>query len=201
MAFASVLYPGRCLASQPIHLGSEVGEGQRCKRGRLRPPPQASPGGERQVDGQHHRLCPMALTALCHSAAAVSSICSFDSSSSFPSPRGIPGHLDRPRRSRPDPSLPLHRHYLRRCCRRRRHCRCLCFRLRCRCRPPIFPSGAAFSLYRRQRRCQRHRQRCSRPHRLCHPRQRQCEPRRSCCCQGHKMGAFFFAFRSNFGPD
>ena len=26
-------------------------------------------GGERQVDGQHHRLCPMALTALCHSAA------------------------------------------------------------------------------------------------------------------------------------
>jgi hypothetical protein len=128
MAFASVLYPGRCLASQPIHLGSEVGEGQRCKRGRLRPPPQASPGGERQVDGQHHRLCPMALTALCHSAAAVSSICSFDSSSSFPSPRGIPGHLDRPRRSRPDPSLPLHRHYLRRCCRRHRHCRCLCHR-------------------------------------------------------------------------
>ena len=45
MAFASVLFPGRCLASQPIHLGSEVGEGQRCKRGRLRPPPQASPGG------------------------------------------------------------------------------------------------------------------------------------------------------------
>ena len=31
---------------------------------------------------------------------------------------GIPGHLDRPRRSRPDPSLPLHLHYLRRCCRR-----------------------------------------------------------------------------------
>ena len=115
MAFASVLYPGRCLASQPIHLGSEVGEGQRCKRGGLRPPPQASPGGERQVDGQHHRLCPMALTALCHSAAAVSSICSFDSSSSFPSPRGIPGHSARPRRSRPDPSLPPHRHYLRRC--------------------------------------------------------------------------------------
>ena len=24
LAFASVLYPGRCLASQPIHLGSEV---------------------------------------------------------------------------------------------------------------------------------------------------------------------------------
>ena len=46
MAFASVLYPGRCLASQPIHLGSEVGEGQRCKRGRLKPPPQASPGGD-----------------------------------------------------------------------------------------------------------------------------------------------------------
>ena len=45
LAFASVLCPGRCLASQPIHLGSEVGEGQRCKRGRLRPPPQASPGG------------------------------------------------------------------------------------------------------------------------------------------------------------
>ena len=44
MAFASVLYPGRCLASQPIHLGSEMGEGQRCKRGRLKPPPQASPG-------------------------------------------------------------------------------------------------------------------------------------------------------------
>ena len=27
LAFASVLYPGRCLASQPIHLGSEVVEG------------------------------------------------------------------------------------------------------------------------------------------------------------------------------
>ena len=30
------------------------------------------PGGERQVDSEHHRPCPMALTALCHSAAAVS---------------------------------------------------------------------------------------------------------------------------------
>ena len=37
---------GAWLASQPIHLGSEMGEGQRCKRGRLKPPPQASPGGE-----------------------------------------------------------------------------------------------------------------------------------------------------------
>ena len=73
------------------------------------------PGGERQVDSQNHRPCPMALTALCHSAAAVSSISSFDLSSSFPSPRGISGHSDRPRRSRPDPSLPLHRHYLHRC--------------------------------------------------------------------------------------
>ena len=54
LAFASVLCPGRCLASQPIHLGSEVGEGQRCKRGRLRPPPQASPGGEGQVDRRRH---------------------------------------------------------------------------------------------------------------------------------------------------
>ena len=36
-------------------------------------------------------------------------------SSSLPSPRGAPGHSDRPRRSRPDPSLPPHRHYLRRC--------------------------------------------------------------------------------------
>ena len=32
---------------------------------------------------------------------------SFDPSSSLPSPWGIPGHSDRPRRSRPDPSLPL----------------------------------------------------------------------------------------------
>ena len=69
MAFASVLYSGWGLASQPIHLGSEMGEGLRCKRGRLRPPPQASPGGERQVDSQHHRQCPMALTTRCHSAA------------------------------------------------------------------------------------------------------------------------------------
>ena len=114
LAFAFVLYPGRCLASQPIHLGSEVGEGQRCKRGGLRPPPQASPGGERQVDGQHHRLCPMALTALCHSAAAVSSISSLEPSSSSPSPRVTSCHSDRPLRSRPDPSLPLRRHYLRR---------------------------------------------------------------------------------------
>ena len=51
--------------------------------------------------------------------AAVSYIYIFssDPSSSLSSQRGIPGHLDRPRRSRPDPSLPLHRHYLRRCCR------------------------------------------------------------------------------------
>ena len=69
MAFASVLYTGRCLASQPIHLGSEVGEGQRCKRGRLRPPPQASPGGEEQVDLRGQRLWPMAAVALCPSAA------------------------------------------------------------------------------------------------------------------------------------
>ena len=32
LAFASVLYPGRCLASQPILLGSEVEEGQQFKR-------------------------------------------------------------------------------------------------------------------------------------------------------------------------
>ena len=34
LAFASVLCHGRCLASQPIHLGSEVEEGQQFKRGR-----------------------------------------------------------------------------------------------------------------------------------------------------------------------
>jgi hypothetical protein len=28
------------------------------------------PGGERQVGSEHHWPCPMALTALCHSAAA-----------------------------------------------------------------------------------------------------------------------------------
>ena len=28
LAFASVLYPGRCLASQPIHSGSEVEQGR-----------------------------------------------------------------------------------------------------------------------------------------------------------------------------
>ena len=42
MAFSSVLYPGRCLASQPIHLGSEVGVGPKCKRRRPRAPPQVS---------------------------------------------------------------------------------------------------------------------------------------------------------------
>ena len=41
-------------------------------------------GGERQMYGQHHRPCPMALTALCHSAAAVSSISSVDPSSCSP---------------------------------------------------------------------------------------------------------------------
>ena len=35
LAFASVLYPGRCLASQPIHLGSEVGEGAWFQLGRI----------------------------------------------------------------------------------------------------------------------------------------------------------------------
>ena len=35
MAFASVLYPGRCLASQPIHLGSEVGKGPWFQQGRI----------------------------------------------------------------------------------------------------------------------------------------------------------------------
>ena len=89
-------------------------------------PPQASPGGERQVDLRGQRLWPMAAVALCP-PAAVFYIFSSDPSSSLPSQRGIPGHLDRPIRSRPDPSLPLHRHYLRRCCRRRRHCRCLCY--------------------------------------------------------------------------
>ena len=33
LAFASVLYPGRSLASQPIHLGSEVGEGHGFSKG------------------------------------------------------------------------------------------------------------------------------------------------------------------------
>ena len=35
LAFASVLYPGRCLASQPIHLGSEVEEGPWFRQGRI----------------------------------------------------------------------------------------------------------------------------------------------------------------------
>jgi len=35
LAFASVLYPGRCLASQPIHLGSEVGEWAWFQQGRI----------------------------------------------------------------------------------------------------------------------------------------------------------------------
>ena len=70
------------------------------------PPVVVVPGSEGQVDSERHRPCPMALTALCHSAAAVSSISSFDLSSSFPSPRGVLGHSDRPHRSRPDPSLP-----------------------------------------------------------------------------------------------
>ena len=38
LAFASVLYPGKCLASQPIHLGSEVGEHGFSKGGFLTSP-------------------------------------------------------------------------------------------------------------------------------------------------------------------
>ena len=38
------------------------------------PPVVVVPGGERQVNSQCHRPCPMALTARCHSAAGVSSI-------------------------------------------------------------------------------------------------------------------------------
>ena len=39
LAFASVLYPGRCLASQPIHLGSEVGKGPWFRQGGVLNPP------------------------------------------------------------------------------------------------------------------------------------------------------------------
>ena len=35
LAFASVLYPGRCLAFQPIHLGSEVEQGPWFQQGRI----------------------------------------------------------------------------------------------------------------------------------------------------------------------
>jgi hypothetical protein len=35
LAFASVLYPGRCLASQPILLGSEEEEGPWFQQGRI----------------------------------------------------------------------------------------------------------------------------------------------------------------------
>ena len=44
MALASVWYSGRCLASQPIHLGSEVGKGPwfRQGQGRFLNPPHAS---------------------------------------------------------------------------------------------------------------------------------------------------------------
>ena len=35
LAFASVLCPGRCLASQPIHLGSEVEQGPWFQQGRI----------------------------------------------------------------------------------------------------------------------------------------------------------------------
>ena len=66
------------------------------------------PGGERQLHLRGQRLRPMAAVARCPSAA-VSYIFSSDSSSSLPSPRGAPGHSDRPRRSPPDPSLPPHR--------------------------------------------------------------------------------------------
>ena len=65
---------------------------------------------------------------ICATFAAFACTCASVPSSSLPSQRGIPGQLDRPRHSRPDPSLPLHRHHLRRCCRRHRHCRCLCHR-------------------------------------------------------------------------
>ena len=68
LAFASVLCPGRCLASQPT--GS---------------------GGERAVDSHNHGPWPMILAALCRSAA-VSSTSFSAPSSSLPSLRGIFGH-------------------------------------------------------------------------------------------------------------
>ena len=67
LAFSSVLYPGRCLASQPT--GS---------------------GGERAVDSQNHGPWPMVLAALCHSTS-VSSTSFSAPSSSLPSLRGIFG--------------------------------------------------------------------------------------------------------------
>ena len=48
MTLVSVWYSGRCLASQPIHLGSEVGKGPWFRQGQgrfLNPPPRFSHGG------------------------------------------------------------------------------------------------------------------------------------------------------------
>ena len=75
-------------------------------------------GGFFLVQGFHRARPPCLLQLLRKiraTSAAVDCNCASALPYSFSSPRGIPGHLDRPRHSRPGPSLPLHRHYLRRC--------------------------------------------------------------------------------------
>ena len=160
LAFASVLYPGRCLASQPT--GS---------------------GGERAVDRHHHRPRPMAAVGLCHSAAVVSSTSFSAPSSSLPSLRGIFGHClcCCHRRRRHHRRLHRRRQHFQGRPRSRQQQACHHWWLKIRrrqldhsrhcCRQAIFPSGASFSFCRRRRHCRRHyrfqgRPRCRR-HQIC----------------------------------
>ena len=121
MAFASVLYPGRCLASQPIHSGSEEEEGPWFQQGRILTLPtlpawwecigryftQApSGGGSRRVRCAH-------------------GLWSSDSSHSWLASASASGVAAR-RRCRHRTRRRRRRRHRRRCHRRRRRCRLLC---------------------------------------------------------------------------
>ena len=76
----------------------------------------------RKVRGGKSRPAPYQVVAYLSTSAAFDDIAAASVIlSSLPGLLGVSGHSDQPkvkdppRRSRPDPSLPLHRHYLRRC--------------------------------------------------------------------------------------
>ena len=61
----------------------------------------------RRVRGGKSRPAPCQIEAHLATSAVFANIAASVISSSLPSPRGVPGHSDRPRRSRPDTSLSL----------------------------------------------------------------------------------------------
>ena len=74
LAFASALYPRRCLASQPTGSGGEFAVVLRNR--------------------------PSRVAEILATSAAFACSCASEPSSSLPSPRGVPGHSARPRHSR-----------------------------------------------------------------------------------------------------